>query len=446
MLRTSSQSILRRSSLDIMKTLDRHRLSPGEFDALLRRPGTDLSDLSSNVASILRNVQTNGDAGIRELTLSLDKVDLSQFAVTDEEFEHAVRRVGPGIQKDIDQANNSLHAFHLPQLQGTVNVETMPGVRCRLEWRPIEPVGLYIPGGSAPLISTVLMLGVPAILAKCPQIVLCTPPKTDGTVSSEILFAAKSLGLTTILKIGGAQAIAAMAVGTESVPKVAKIFGPGNRYVAAMKSFVNRPPYNVAIEMHAGPTELLIIADESANAKWVAADLLSQAEHGSDSPVILVTSSVSLAENVAKELSLQSAGLPRLSIITQALAHGYILLVDTIDEAIEFSNSYAPEHLVLAVNDAESISSSITNAGSVFLGPMTSVVFGDYASGTNHTLPTGGTAVSSGGLTVRDFLKPVFFQTAELEGLKSLSSTVKSLARAEGLEAHARAIEVREVI
>jgi histidinol dehydrogenase len=427
-----------------MKTLDRHRLSRSEFDALLRRPGIDLSNLISNVTSILRNVETNGDAGIRELTLSLDKLDLSQFEVSDEEFEVASRRVGPGIQEAIYQATSSLRAFHLPQLPEPVNVETMPGVQCRLEWRPIERVGLYVPGGSAPLISTVLMLGIPAILAKCPKTVLCTPPRSDGTVSSEILFAAKSLGLTTVFKIGGAQAIAAMAVGTESVPRVAKLFGPGNRYVAAMKSLVSRPPYNVAIDMHAGPSELLIIADEAANERWVAADLLSQAEHGTDSPVILVTPSASLAEKVAKELTLQSAGLPRLSIITQALANSSILVVDSIDEAIEFSNSYAPEHLILAMNDAESISPRITNAGSVFLGPMTSVVFGDYASGTNHTLPTGGTAVSFGGLTVRDFLKPVFFQTAELKGLQSLSSTVKILARAEGLEAHARAIEVRE--
>lgn len=427
-----------------MKILDRHSLPRSEFDALLRRPGIDLSNLYSNVNSILRNVETNGDAGIRELTLSLDKLDLSQFAVSDEEFEVASRRVEPGIREAIYQATNSLRAFHLPQLPEPVNVETMPGVRCRLEWRPIERVGLYVPGGSAPLISTVLMLGIPAMLAKCPKTVLCTPPRPDGTVSSEILFAAKSLGLTTVFKIGGAQAIAAMAVGTESVPRVAKLFGPGNRYVAAMKSLVSRPPYNVAIDMHAGPSELLIIADETANARWVAADLLSQAEHGADSPVILVTPSASLADNVAKELTLQSAGLPRLAIVTEALAHSYILLVDSIDEAIEFSNSYAPEHLILAVNDADSISPRIVNAGSIFLGSMTSVVFGDYASGTNHTLPTGGTAVSFGGLTVRDFLKPIFFQTAELKGLESLSSTVKILARAEGLEAHARAIEVRE--
>jgi len=289
------------------------------------------------------------------------------------------------------------------------------------------------------------MLGIPAVIAGCRDIVLCTPPGRDGSVSPYILFAAQSLGLTRIFKVGGAQAIAAMAVGTESIPRVAKIFGPGNRYVTAMKSIVSRPPYSVGIDMFAGPSELLVIADETANAAWVAADLISQAEHGADSPVILVTWSTKVAEGVIEEVERQVTQLPRRSIASRALERSFVLLVEGENEAVDFSNSYAPEHLILSVAAPESVSPRITNAGSVFLGGMTSVVFGDYASGTNHTLPTGGLAVSSGGLTVLDFMKPIFFQSVDAEGLKSLSSVVRILSRAEGLEGHARAVEVREV-
>ncbi len=444
MLRISLQSISKRSSCDAVKILDRRKLSQREFDALLCRPTSEFAEIYADVSRILRNVEIKGDDGIREMTLEFDKADVQRFAVTVEEFRTAIDEVDPDVRKAIGRAAESLRTFHRLQVPDPVSVETQPGVRCRLEWRPMERVGLYVPGGSAPLISTVLMLGIPAILARIPEIFLCTPPRPDGSISPDILFAAKSLGLTNVFKIGGAQAIAAMAVGTESIPKVVKIFGPGNRYVTAMKSLIARPPYNVAIDMLAGPSELLVIADDTANPRWVAADLLSQAEHGIDSPVILVTSYALLADAVAKELARQTSELPRQTIAVQALEHSFILVVDSLEEAIDFSNSYAPEHLILAVNNAESVSSRITNAGSAFLGSMTSVVFGDYASGTNHTLPTGGLAISTGGLTLKDFLKPVFFQTVSAEGLRSLSSTVKLLARAEGLEAHARAIEVRE--
>lgn len=427
-----------------MKIIRSRSLSRSAMQALYDRPGNDDADIHAEVASILRNVEEHGDVAIQESTMEFDRADVSHSAVSVEEFTRAREEGIPAVKEAILRARESLTIFHRLQKPAPVEITTMPGVQCRLEWRPIERVGLYVPGGTAPLISTVLMLGIPAIIAECPEIILCTPPRPDGTVCPDILVAASTLGLTSVFKIGGALAIAAMAVGTESVPKVAKIFGPGNRYVAAMKSLVSKQPRSVTIDMIAGPSELLVIADGSANPQWIAADLLSQAEHGIDSPVILVTTSVSIAEEVLKQVALQLSSLPRMAIASQAIEQSYILLVETIEEAVEFSNSYAPEHLMLATEDPASIVGRVVNAGSVFLGSMTSVVFGDYASGTNHTLPTSRTAVSSGGLTVRDFLKPIFIQNVTQQGLASLSTTVKQLARAEGLEAHSRAIEVRE--
>ena len=428
-----------------MRILKQKELTSRDLHDLQVRSSTDFSDIQGSVGAILKDVVENRDKAVRRLTLAWEGVNLPQFAVSEEEFDRAERQLGPDVQAAIGGAAESLLSFHRQQLPLPAEVETKQGVRCRLEWRAIESVGLYIPGGSAPLLSTVLMLGVPATLAVCPSVILCTPPRTDGSVSPGILYAAKSLGMKRVFKIGGAQAIAAMAVGTESVPKVRKIFGPGNRYVTAMKGQIANPPYSVAIDMLAGPSELLIIADASARAEWIAADLLSQAEHGVDSPVVLVTTSASLASEVDRSVATQMLSLPRRSIVERALQKCYVLVAETLDGAIDFSNSYAPEHLILAVRDAETYSSRITNAGSVFLGAMTSVVFGDYASGTNHTLPTGGTAVSTGGLTIGDFMKPIFFQTVDSQGLVSLSTTVKTLAREEGLEAHARAVEVREV-
>ncbi len=427
-----------------MRILQHNRLTSLQVNALLKRPATEFGDIEQAVRSILDTVEKDGDAGIRELEKRFDKAELSDLRVTPAEFVRAAKETSAEVQSAIKKASASLKVFHNRQQPPTAKVETIEGVRCELAWRPIERVGLYVPGGSAPLISTVLMLGIPARIAGCPEIVLCTPPKQDGSVSCDVLYAAITLGIDNVFKIGGAQAIAAMAVGTKSLAKVAKIYGPGNRYVTAMKSIVSRPPHNAAIDMLAGPSELLVIADDTADPRWVAADLLSQAEHGADSPVVLVTPSRALAEKVNAEVTRQLMDLPRRQIAERAMEQCFALLVDDIEGAVDFSNAYAPEHLILAVKNAKSVSKRIKNAGSVFVGPMTSVVFGDYASGTNHTLPTGGLATSFGGLTVFDFMKPVFFQTVTPKGLMKLSPTVKTLARAEGLEGHARAVEVRE--
>ncbi len=427
-----------------MNVFEYEKLSASQLQALLRRPATDFSDISEDVRTILRTVETDGDTGLRKLGLKFDKADLATFKVTPQELHNAESKTGFEVKAALRQAGESLRAFHKVQIPLKEEIDTVRGIRCRLEWRPIERVGLYVPGGSAPLVSTVLMLGIPALIAGCPEIILCTPPRADGTVSHDVLYAAYSLGINNVFKVGGAQAIAAMAVGTSQVPKVSKIFGPGNRYVTAMKSIVSGPPYNTAIDMLAGPSELLVVADDSADPRWVAADLLSQAEHGADSPVLLVTPSPTLAGKTRAEVLRQLSTLPRRQIAERAMDQSCALLVSNIDQALEFSNAYAPEHLILAVKHPESVAGRITNAGSVFVGPMTSVVFGDYASGTNHTLPTGGLAVSCGGLTVFDFMKPLFFQTVNSTGLTTLSATIKTLARAEGLEAHARAVEVRE--
>lgn len=427
-----------------MRVFNYSELTAPEISGLLRRETSDIADVLPIAKSILQEVDSKRDLAVRDLTRKLDRAELSCLSASEEEFQRAEGGLSSRTKEAILDAQKSLRAFHLPQMPQTIEVETRPGVICRLVWRPIERVGLYVPGGTAPLISTVLMLGIPAVIAGCDDIVMCTPPRQDGSVSAEILFAAKSLGLTKVFKIGGAQAIAAMALGTESVPKVAKILGPGNRYVTAMKSIVAQPPYNVAIDMLAGPSELLIIADETADPRWVAADLLSQAEHGTDSSVVLVTCSSAIIEKVQKELDIQIRDLPLQSIASRSLENSYILLVRDVKEAIAFSNLYAPEHLILAVNDPGALASGVANAGSVFLGSLSSVVFGDYASGTNHTLPTGGLARSFGGITVGDFMKPIFFQSITPEGLVALSPTVKTLARAEHLEAHARAVEIRE--
>lgn len=289
------------------------------------------------------------------------------------------------------------------------------------------------------------MLGIPARIAGCEEIILCTPPEKSGKIPAVLLVAAKMVGVKQVYKIGGAQAIAAMAVGTKSIPSVDKIFGPGNRFVSAAKSIISQPPYSVAIDMLAGPSELLIVADESANPRWVAADLLSQAEHGNDSPVVLVSTSSNFIDEVEKWISVQQSSLTRSAMIEESIRNSVSLVVNSIDEAIQVANSYAPEHLILAVNNPEKFIPRIQNAGSVFIGNLTSVVFGDYASGTNHTLPTNGSAVSTGGLTVESFMKPVSFQSITIEGFQNLAGIVKTLALTEGLDAHASAVTVREV-
>jgi histidinol dehydrogenase len=426
-----------------MKQYNYRSLNQSKREALLRRPGSDFSDIMSKVREVLQAVSELGDDAVRQFTRQFDGAELESFGSSENEFAQAKSTLKENTKQAILDAAISIRAYHTPQFPQSVKVQTRPGIECSLEWRPIRRVGLYVPGGSAPLVSTLLMLAIPAQIAGCQEIIICTPPRRDGSVSLEILSAAEMLGIKSVLKIGGCQAVAAMAFGTGSIPKVDKIFGPGNRYVAAAKALVAQPPYNVAIDMIAGPTELLIVADDSSNPEWIASDLLSQAEHGIDSQVVLVTPSRSLINRVEMRMSEQLSTLPRSAIAQQALENSATVLVQDIDEAIRFSNLYAPEHLIIATKSAPSLASTITNAGSVFLGRLTSVVFGDYASGTNHTLPTGGSASATGGLTVSNFMKPIFFQTVAEEGLKSLAQTTAILAEAEGLEGHARAARMR---
>lgn len=398
-----------------------------------------------SVRVMIREVASRGDDAVRMLTKQFDRVTMEDLSVTDEEFIQAKNVTLATIVNALSVAANNIEQFHRAQLPKPVEVQTMRGVVCRREWRPIRRVGLYVPGGSAPLISTVLMLGIPARIAGCEEVILCTPPAGSGEISAALLVAAEMVGIKRVYKIGGAQAIAAMAVGTKTIPRVDKIFGPGNRFVSAAKSIVSHPPYNVAIDMLAGPSELLIVADESANPRWVAADLLSQAEHGKDSPVFLISTSSSFVDEVEKWISVQRSSLTRSAMIEESIRNSVALVVDHLDDAIRVANEYASEHLILAVNNPGKIIPRIQNAGSVFIGNLTSVVFGDYASGTNHTLPTNGSAVSTGGLTVESFMKPISFQSITNEGFQNLAAVAKTLAQAEGLDAHANAVAVREV-
>ena len=420
------------------------KLSDSEIQALLSRPSNDFGEIDSTVREILNDVGADRDRALAKYSRGFDGVELSSFVVTGQEITEAESQVSHEVKQALRRAAANIESFHSLQIPKEIEVETTPGVRCRLAWRAIRRVGLYIPGGAAPLASTVLMLAIPARLAGCREIVLCTPPAKAGPPSPEILCAAAFCGVKKIFTVGGAQAIAAMGIGTETVPKVDKIFGPGNRFVAAAKALISQPPYNVAIDMLAGPSELMVIADETANPRWVAADLLSQAEHGADSQVVLVANSAVVAARVQKELALQVESLPRSRTINRALDQSFAIIASDLSEALEFVNLYAPEHLILAVREAERLALEVNSAGSVFIGPHSSVVFGDYASGTNHTLPTGATAAAAGTLTVQSFMKPVAFQTVTGPGLRSLAETVKLLARAEGLEAHARAVEIRE--
>ncbi len=426
-----------------MKTLHYATLSSEDRTALLRRPFQEDRQALEVARTIFESVSREGDKALRSLTMSIDGIDRPNVRLSSEEQRAAVQDLSPSLHSAIDAAAQNIKHFHRTQVPHSSVVETAPGVVCRREWRPISTVGLYVPGGTAPLLSTVLMLGIPARLAGCHRVILCTPPRPGGSPAPEVIAAAAHLKIGEIFAVGGAQAIAAMAIGTQSVPKVDKIFGPGNRYVAAAKSLASLPPYNTGIDLPAGPSELLVIADDSADPRLVAADLLSQAEHGEGSQVVLISTSPSLLDSVRRECDRQLDALPRKDSVRRMWDASFALLVPALDDAIAFSNDYAPEHLQLAVASPERYSGLIRNAGSVFLGPGTSVVYGDYASGTNHTLPTGGSARFSGGLTVESFMKPVSFQYVNPEGQSALRPVVAALARAEGLEAHARAAEAR---
>ncbi len=412
-----------------------------DCDALLKRPAFDVTQLFATVGAVVDAVRREGDAALRRYELQFDRVALDSLLVSDEEFYEAMHLVDAPLKEAIRLANANIERFHRAQTFSTIRVETSPGVVCEQKSVPIERVGLYVPGGTAPLFSTVLMLATPAKIAGCSEIVLCTPPDSGGRINPAILFAARLAGVSKVFKLGGAQAVAAMACGTESVPRVDKIFGPGNQYVMAAKQLVSLT--DVAIDMPAGPSEVEVLADSSANAAFVAADLLSQAEHGADSQVVLVSTDEDLLRQVQQELAQQLAELPRRELAEKALSHSVLILVRNMDEAVALTNRYAPEHLVVATADYRKVAERITHAGSVFLGPYSCESAGDYASGTNHTLPTKGYARAYSGLCLDSFMRKMTLQELSAEGVAGIGPAVVAMARAERLDAHSKAMEIR---
>jgi histidinol dehydrogenase len=422
-----------------MKTIEYPQRS--EWAEILKRPVLDHSGLELKLLSILNEVRNSGDEALIDFTKKFDGVDLTSILVRKDEIEEAKKSIDPELKKAIEVASANVHKFHSAQKEEIKYIETMPGVVCWRKSVPITKVGFYIPGGTAPLFSTIIMLAVPAKIAGCQEIVLCTPPGKDGRVNDAILYTADLLGITKIVKAGGAQAIAAMAYGTVSVPKVYKIFGPGNQYVTAAKQMVSRE--GVAIDMPAGPSEVAVIADSSANPSFVAADLLSQAEHGIDSQVILVTDSKEVIDNVKAEVDSQLSMLSRKEVALKALNNSFCILVKNLEEAIDLINDYAPEHLILQVENADKLAEKVINAGSVFIGHYTPEAAGDYASGTNHTLPTNGYARAYSGVSLDSFIKKITFQQISQEGIQSIGPVIEKMAEAEGLNAHRNAVSLR---
>jgi histidinol dehydrogenase len=412
-----------------------------EWIKLIKRPAIEIAELEKKVKKILQKVKNNGDKALRKYAKEFDGIKLKSLLVTEKEIAAATNAVSNELKNAIQQAKKNIGTFHAAQKEIINKIETMPGVVCWRKSTGIEKIGLYIPRGSAPLFSTVLMLGVPAQLAGCKEIILCSPPSKDASVNAAILYTAQLCGITKIFKAGGAQAIAAMAYGTESIPKVYKIFGPGNQFVTMAKQIIQQQ--GVAIDMPAGPSEVLVIADDIANPEFVAADLLSQAEHGADSQVILVTTNEIVAEKVIAAMNKQLENLPRKDIALKALGNSKALLVNTIEEAVAFSNQYAPEHLILSCKNEEQVAEQIITAGSVFLGNYSPESVGDYASGTNHTLPTNGYAAMYSGVSLDSFIKKITFQKLTKEGLKNIGATVMTMAEAEGLDAHKNAVAIR---
>ena len=415
--------------------------APEAWGDLLKRPALDVSSLFSTVQTVLDAVRTEGDEAVKRYGEQFDKVRVSQLLTSETEISEAEGLVDEPLKEAIRTAKNNIEKFHAAQRFTGSRIETTAGVTCWQKAVAIEKVGLYIPGGSAPLFSTVLMLAIPAKIAGCNEIVLCTPPYKEGKIHPAILFAAKVAGVSKIIKAGGIQAIAAMAYGTETVPKVYKIFGPGNQYVTAAKQLVSLK--EVAIDMPAGPSEVEVIADASANPEFIAADFLSQAEHGPDSQAILVTSAEGIVGNVIKAVQDQLELLPRKGITEKALTHSRIIVLKDEAEVISFTNQYAPEHLIIQTADYASIAEQITNAGSVFMGAYTPESAGDYASGTNHTLPTNGYARSYSGVNLDSFIKKITFQEITPEGIKNLGNTIELMAAGEQLDAHRNAVTVR---
>ncbi len=411
-----------------------------EWKKILMRPSIEKASIEKTVKKIIDNVREKGDKALRKYTRTFDGIRIKKFAVAEKKIKEADEQLPGNLKDSIRQAKQNIETFHRAQQEKELLVKTMPGVTCWRRSVPIETIGIYIPGGSAPLFSTVLMLAAPAQIAGCKKIILCSPPSTEGNIHPAILYTAMICGIGNIFSIGGAQAIAAMAYGTETIPKVDKILGPGNQYVTLAKQIVQK---DVAIDMPAGPSEVLIIADDTANPTFVAADLLSQAEHGTDSQVILVSTSEKMASKVMEEINIQFAGLPKKQIIEQTLANSCMIIVHSLQEAIELSNYYAPEHLIINCRDHEHIAKQVTAAGSVFIGEYSPESAGDYASGTNHTLPTNGHARAYSGVSLDTFIKKITFQQLTKEGINNIASTVMTMAEAEGLEAHKNAIAVR---
>jgi histidinol dehydrogenase len=420
------------------------QLSPAEQTAALTRPalGNDAA-LTARVAAIISKVRTEGDTALRELTARFDGIELRTFEVSAEEFSLAEQALTETQRAAIRTAAANIDTFHRPQLPRTLIVDTAPGVRCERVVRPIESVGLYVPAGNAPLPSTALMLGVPARIAGCATRILCSPVQATGRVDSAVLYAARVAGIERVFKLGGAQAIAAMAYGTQSVPKVDKVFGPGNTWVTEAKAQVDRDPAGAARDYPAGPSEVLVIADGSANAAFVASDLLSQAEHGADSQVLLVTTSLDLGRAVVAAVVQQKARLTRSELVEGALAHSSVIVVDDLETALAISNGYAPEHLILQIERPRDWLDQVKAAGSVFLGPWTPESVGDYCSGTNHVLPTYGFARRYSSLGVADFVRSMTVQELSIDGLRAIGPVAATLADLEGLDAHAWAVNER---
>lgn len=423
-----------------MKTYTYNQLSDSEIEALCRRPKMNFGSVFGQVQPILDEVESNGDKAIREFTLKFDNVDPDPLVVDPNDISI---NLSDEIISALDRAMHNISKFHQRQISDDIEVETQTGVDCRRVAKPIDRVGVYIPGGTAPLPSTAMMLCIPAMIAGCKTIVLATPPAKDGSIPESVVYVAQKTGVSKIVKAGGAQAIAGMALGTETIPKVDKIFGPGNQYVTAAKMMLQNSEAMVSIDMPAGPSEVLVIADETADPEFVAIDLLSQAEHGADSQAILVATRDTDISSISDALEEQLASLPRKEFASKAIENSFALIVNDSMKAIQFSNQYAPEHLILNTKDADYLAAKVTNAGSVFIGPWTPESIGDYASGTNHTLPTYGYARMYSGVSLSSFQKFITIQKISKKGLQDLGPTVETLAELEGLDAHKQAVSLR---
>ena len=412
-----------------------------DWKQVLERPTQTVADIESTVVSVFTEVKQDGDSAIKKYTEKFDGVSLDSCIVSTAEINEAEELVSEELKKAIQLAKSNIETFHKAQKTDKVSVQTANGVNCWQEKRPIQKVGLYIPGGTAPLFSTILMLATPANIAGCKEIVLCSPPNKEGKINPAILYAANLCGVTKIYKVGGIQAIAAMTFGTETIPQVYKIFGPGNQFVTVAKQIATK--YGVAIDMPAGPSELLVLADDTANAAFVASDLLSQAEHGTDSQVILVSTSKKMIAAVETEVEKQLAVLPRVEIATQAIANSKLIYIETIETAMQLINEYAPEHFIVCVENEDYVLNTIENAGSVFIGNYTPESAGDYASGTNHTLPTNGYAKQYSGVNLDSFTKSITFQKISKQGIQEIGKAIELMADAEGLQAHKNAVTLR---